>query len=59
MNKDLSSDVSPVLELQGFNVVTRKAASSAPVSLAITQEGREEIHIDQKTSAVLPSIKEG
>ena len=59
MNRDLSSNVESVLELQGFNVVTRKAASAAPISLAITQKGREEVYIDQSTSSVLPSIKEG
>ncbi|CAD6584541.1 MAG: hypothetical protein CYPHOPRED_002749, partial [Cyphobasidiales sp. Tagirdzhanova-0007] len=58
MNRDLSSNVESVLELQGFNVVTRKAASAAPISLAITQKGREEVYIDQSTSSVLPSIKE-
>lgn len=58
MNKDLTSDVSPVLEIQGFNNLIRKAVSMAPVNLSISQRGDEEIHIDQSTTASIPAIKE-
>ena len=58
MNKDLSSDVSPVLEIQGFNSLIIKAVSSAPVNLSISQQGDKEIHIDQSTTASIPALKE-
>ena len=59
MNRDTSSDVSDVLEIQGFNAITRKIAAAAPVSLDITQKGKEEIHIKQSTAASIPAVQEG
>lgn len=58
MSKSLSSDVTPVLELQGFNVMLRKAIPHAPVYLEISQKGSNEYHIDQTTTASIPAIKE-
>ncbi|TKA72659.1 hypothetical protein B0A55_07241 [Friedmanniomyces simplex] len=58
MNRDLSTDVSPVLEIQGFNALIRKAVTYAPVNLTITQKGDGEIHIDQTTTASMPAVKE-
>lgn len=58
MNRDLSSDVSPVLEIQGFNALIRKAVSFAPVNLAVTQKGDSEIHIKQSTTANIPAVQE-
>ena len=58
MNKDLSSDVSPVLEIQGFNAVMRKAVSYAPVNLSISQPSDSEIQIKQSTTANIPAIDE-
>jgi hypothetical protein len=49
MNKKLSSDPSPVLELQGGGAFIRKAASHAPISLTVRQKegsGTSEIYID-------------
>jgi hypothetical protein len=59
MNRDSSSDVSDVLEIQGFNAITRKIAAAAPVSLDITQKGKDEIRIKQNTAASIPGIQEG
>ena len=58
MSRELSSDVSPVLEIQGFNALIRKAVSYAPVKLKVTQHGDDEIHIDQSTTASIPAVKE-
>ncbi|KAK4961436.1 hypothetical protein LTR10_001926 [Elasticomyces elasticus] len=58
MNRIKSSDVSPVLEIQGFNALIRKAVSYAPVNLKVTQHGDDEIHIDQTTTASIPAVKE-
>ena len=58
MSKSASSDPAPVLELQGVNAFIRKAASSAPVSLDITQKGTEEYFIKQSTTASIPGISE-
>lgn len=58
MNKDLSSDVSPVLEIQGINAVIRKAVSFAPVNLDISQPSADEIKIKQSTTANIPAIDE-
>lgn len=59
MSKELSSDVTPVLEIQGVNFVMRKAAASAPVYLEISQKGKEEVRIAQTTTAGIPGINEG
>lgn len=58
MNRELSSDVSPVLEIQGFNAVMRKAVSYAPVNLDISQPSDTEIRIKQSTTANIPAIDE-
>ena len=58
MNKDLSSDVSPVLEIQGINAMMRKAVSFAPVNLDISQPSADEIKIKQSTTANIPAIDE-
>lgn len=58
MNKDLSSDPSPVLEIQGVNAMIRKAASMAPISLDVSQPSADEIHIKQSTTASIPAIDE-
>lgn len=61
MNKDLSSDPSPVLELQGVGVLIRKAASHAPILLDVRHEdksGPNQFFIDQKTAASIPAINE-
>ncbi|KAK3071350.1 hypothetical protein LTR53_008785 [Teratosphaeriaceae sp. CCFEE 6253] len=58
MSRDLSSDVSPVLEIQGFNALIRQAVSYAPVNLAVTQSDDGSIHIAQSTTASIPAVKE-
>ena len=61
MNKDLSTDPSPVLELQGVGALVRKAASHAPISLDVRQKeesGTTQIFIDQSTAASIPAINE-
>ena len=61
MNQELSSDPSPVLELQGVGALVRKAASHAPISLDVRQKeesGTTQIFIDQKTAASIPAINE-
>lgn len=58
MNKDLSSDVSPVLEIQGINAMMRKAVGFAPVNLDVKQPSADEIHIKQSTTANIPAIDE-
>jgi ribonuclease HI len=61
MNKELSSDPSPVLDHQGEGMLIRKAASHALVSLGFQQEeelGTTQIFIDQKTVASIPAINE-
>ena len=58
MNKDLSSDVTPVLEIQGWNALMRNTVPKAPIDLSISQQGEKEIHIDQTTTASIPAIKE-
>jgi hypothetical protein len=57
-SKKLSSDVSPVLEIQGFNTLLIKAVVHAPINLSIRQESDEEIYIDQSTTASIPAVKE-
>lgn len=58
MHNALSSDVTEVLKVQGFNALFRKAVSYAPVSLNITQKGESEIYINQSTTASIPAVKE-
>ncbi|KAI7342236.1 hypothetical protein KC354_g16505 [Hortaea werneckii] len=57
-SKPLTSDIAPVLEIQGFNALMRKAILAAPVHLSIDQKGDSEIVIEQSTSASLPGIRE-
>lgn len=56
MSKARSSDVTPVLALQGFNILTRTAAAAAPIALHIVQESDSEIHIKQSTTASIPAV---
>jgi hypothetical protein len=59
LNKSLSDDISPVLELQGVNSLLRKAVSSASVHLKISQPSENEIHIEQTaTAASIPGTTE-
>lgn len=48
MNRDLSSDVTETLKIQGFGLVMRKAAGVAPVTLEVEQS-ENEIRIKQST----------
>lgn len=48
MNRDLSSDVTETLKIQGFGLVMRKAAAVAPVTLDVEQT-ENEIRIKQST----------
>ncbi|KAI6798554.1 hypothetical protein KC332_g16589 [Hortaea werneckii] len=57
-SKPLTSDIAPVLEIQGFNALMRKAILAAPVHLSIDQKSESEIVIEQSTSASLPGIRE-
>jgi hypothetical protein len=57
-NKDLSSDVSPVLQIQGFNSLLISAVKRAPINLSITQHSDDEILIEQSTTAGIPAVKE-
>jgi hypothetical protein len=54
LDKSLSDDISPVLELQGVNTLLRKAISTASVHLKISQPSENEIHIEQ--TAIAASI---
>ncbi|ERF75476.1 hypothetical protein EPUS_07008 [Endocarpon pusillum Z07020] len=59
LNKSLSDDISPVLELQGVNTLLRKAISAASVHLRISQVSENEIHIAQTaTAAGIPGTTE-
>jgi len=59
MSPTLTTDVSPVLKIQGFNALTRTAASKAPITLSITQSSSpSEIHIKQSTTASIPAVNE-
>jgi hypothetical protein len=59
LNKSLSSDIAPVLELQDVNFLLRKAISSASVHLKISQPNENEIHIEQTaTAAKVPGTTE-
>jgi hypothetical protein len=54
LNKALSDNISPVLELQGVNSLLRKAISSASIHLKISQPNESEIRIEQ--TAIAASI---
>lgn len=59
LNKSLSDDISPVLELQGVNSLLGKAISMASVHLKISQPSEKEIHIAQTaTAASIPGTTE-
>lgn len=59
LNKDLSDDFSPVLALQGTNVLIRKAISAASVHLKISQPSENELHMEQTaTAASIPGTTE-
>jgi hypothetical protein len=57
MSKTLSSDVSPVLAIQGHSALVRKAIAYAPIQLLIKQTASE-IKIQQYTTAGFPAINE-
>ena len=59
LNKDLSDDFSPVLEMQGVNVLIRKAIGAASVHLNILQPSEEELRMEQTaTAAAIPGTTE-
>lgn len=59
LNKALSDDISPVLELQGVSALLRKAISAASVHLKISQPSENEIHIEQTAiTAKIPGTTE-
>ncbi|KAF2763678.1 hypothetical protein EJ03DRAFT_332532 [Teratosphaeria nubilosa] len=62
LNKDLSSDATAAMDIQGIGFLTRKAVSVAtklaPLRISVAQKGKEEIIISYATMASLPAIKE-
>ena len=59
LNKDLSDDFSPVLEVQGVNALIRKAIGAASVHLKITQPSKMELRMEQTaTAAAIPGTTE-
>lgn len=59
LNKDLSDDFTPVLALQGVNILLRKAIGSASVQLKISQPSSDHIRMEQTaTSASIPGTTE-
>lgn len=59
LNKDLSDDFAPVLELQGVNLLIRKAIGVASVHLTITQPSDHELRMAQTaTAASIPGTTE-
>jgi hypothetical protein len=59
LNKDLSDDFTPVLELQGVNLLIRKAIGAASVHLKITQPSEQELRMEQTaTAASIPGTTE-
>lgn len=57
-SKAKSSDVSPVLQLQGFNKLLAATVSKAPINIDITQKNDNEVQIKQSTTASIPAITE-
>ena len=51
LNKNLSSNISPTLELQGVNFLMRKGISAAPITIAIKQPEKDRIEVAQSVSA--------
>lgn len=59
LNKDLSDDFTPVLALQGVNMLIRKAIGAASVHLKISQPSADEIRMEQTaTAASIPGTTE-
>lgn len=59
LNKDLSDDFCPVLEMQGVNVLIRKAIVVASVHLKISQPSEQELRMEQTaTAAAIPGTTE-
>ena len=59
LNKELSDDFSPVLEMQGVNSLIRKAIGAVSVHLKITQPSEEELRMEQTaTAAAIPGTTE-
>ncbi|CAK4032737.1 Hypothetical predicted protein [Lecanosticta acicola] len=53
-----TSDVSPVLQLQGFNKILAATVSKAPINIDVTQKSDNEVQIKQTTTASIPAITE-
>ncbi|KAL9004583.1 MAG: hypothetical protein Q9188_002592 [Gyalolechia gomerana] len=59
LNKYLSTDVAPVLALQGTSLLIRKAISSASVTLMISQPQKDKYEFEQTvTAAGIPETTE-
>ena len=59
LNKDLSDDFRPVLEMQGVNAIIRKAIGVASVHLKISQPSENELRMEQTaTAAAIPGTTE-
>ena len=59
LNKSLSDDITPILAIQGTNILLQKAISSASVTLTISQPEAEKYNIKQTaTSASIPGTTE-
>lgn len=59
LNKDLSDDFEPVLEMQGVNMIIRKATGAASVHLKIAQPSENELKMEQTaTAASIPGTTE-
>ncbi|KAF7191173.1 hypothetical protein HII31_07533 [Pseudocercospora fuligena] len=59
LNKSLSDDPTPALELQGVNYLIKKAATSASVHLKVTQPDKDHISMKQNaTSFKIPGTSE-
>ena len=59
LNKELSDDFTPVLEMQGVNFMIRKATGAASVHLKISQPSETELKMEQTaTSLAIPGTTE-
>ncbi|KAJ9612606.1 hypothetical protein H2200_004203 [Cladophialophora chaetospira] len=59
LNKSLSDDFTPILALQGVNVLVRKAIGTASVHLKISQPSEQELNMEQTaTAASIPGTTE-
>ncbi|KAH9827720.1 hypothetical protein Tdes44962_MAKER09667 [Teratosphaeria destructans] len=62
LNKELSTDATAAMDIQGIGFLTRKAvelaAKLAPFRIKVEQKGKEELIITYALMANLPAIKE-